>query len=270
MFQPEISRELGISRVTMTEHLAELEEDGLIYRNSVFFYTYRDGMGPRPLLWSIDDKYRIAIGVEISEHTAEITAINLYGLPLKCEMFRAEYENSGEYWGKIADKVKEFIASLEIDDADKKILGICFAIQGITSEDGAKITYGELLKCTGLKIDVFTEKLNYTCRFVNTTSCAALCELWLNPKLKSLFYFSMSEHLNGAFVMADDILQAAKVCQSMFEHIPACEKRRTRSVRAVAKLSESSWEIDCVIAPRLRHKIYSRRTSCAVFHEGRY
>ncbi len=223
VFQPEISRELGISRVTMTEHLAALEEDGLIYRNSVFFYTYRDGMGPRPVLWSTDDKYRIAVGVEISEHTAEITAINLYGDSLKCETFRADYENSGEYYGKIADKVKEFIDSLEIDDADKKILGIGFAFQGITSEDGAKVTYGELLKCIGLKIDVFAERLNYPCRFVNATSCAALCELWRTPKLKSLFYLSMSEHLNGAFVMADDILQAAKVCQSMFEHITACE-----------------------------------------------
>ena len=210
--QKDIPHSLKISRPTVTAHLSAMENEGLIFRTP-----------GRSITWSINSRYKIALGVEILKDSVKIIAIDLYGLPLKCEMFRANYENSGEYYGKIVDKVKEFIASLEIDDADKKILGIGFALQGLVSENGDTVIYGEILKCTGLKIDVFTEKLNYTCRFVNTTSCAALCELWLNPKLKSLFYFSMSEHLNGAFVMADDILQAAKVCQSMFEHITACE-----------------------------------------------
>ena len=222
VFQPEIPYELQMSRPTMTEHLAAMEEEGLIYRNKVFVYTYRDGLGRRPMLWSVDEKYRIAVGVEISEHTVEMAAINLYGEAMKCEKFRAEYENSESYYEDIAVKVKEFISSLEVRNPEEKILGIGFALQGIVSEDGGTVTYGEILKCTGLKIDVFRKRLNYPCKFIYATNCAALSELWLTPKYKSLFYISMDEHLSGALVMADDIFQSVQVHHSRFEHITAC------------------------------------------------
>lgn len=51
---------------------------------------------------------------------------------MKSESFPAEYEDSEKYYDLISDKVKEFISSIEVDDADKKILGIGFALQGLT------------------------------------------------------------------------------------------------------------------------------------------
>lgn len=210
--QKDIPNSLKISRPTVTAHLSAMENEGLIFRTP-----------GRSITWSINSRYKIALGVEILKDFVKIIAIDLYGLPLKCEMFRANYENSGEYYGKIVDKVKEFIASLEIDDADKKILGIGFALQGLVSENGDTVIYGEILKCTGLKIDVFAEKLNYPCCFVHEPDGAALSELWVSSELQDAVYLSMSEHLGGAFISDRRILNGQHRHSATFEHITACE-----------------------------------------------
>ena len=210
--QKDIPHSLKISRPTVTAHLSAMENEGLIFRTP-----------GRSITWSINSRYKIALGVEILKDSVKIIAIDLYGLPLKCEMFRANYENSGEYYGKIVDKVKEFIASLEIDDADKKILGIGFALQGLVSENGDTVIYGEILKCTGLKIDVFAEKLNYPCCFVHEPDGAALSELWVSHELENAVYLSMSEHLGGAFISDRRILNGQHRHSATFEHITACE-----------------------------------------------
>lgn len=209
--QKDIPRALKMSRPTVTAHLSAMENEGLIFRTH-----------GRPITWSVNSRYKIAVGVEILKDLVKIIAIDLYGLPLKLEKFTARYENSTEYYSYISVKIKEFIASLEIDDADKKILGIGFALQGLISEDGGTVIYGEILKCTGLKVDVFTRHLDYPCNFVHEPDGAALSELWVSPELESAVYLSMSEHLGGAMIYGRKILNGIHRHTATFEHIPAC------------------------------------------------
>ena len=209
--QNDIPRAMKMSRPTVTAHLSVMENEGLIFRTP-----------GRPITWSVNSCYKIAVGVEILKDSVKIIAIDLYGLPLKLEKFTAKYENSTEYYSYISVKIKEFIASLEIDDADKKILGIGFAIQGLVSEDGGTVIYGEILKCTGLTIDVFTRHLDYPCKFVHEPDGAALSELWVSPELEEGVYLSMSEHLGGALISGRKILNGIHRHSATFEHIRAC------------------------------------------------
>ena len=221
--QKDIPHSLRISRPTVTAHLSAMENEGLIVRNTAENTDSQNlSAGRRPITWSLNSRYKIALGVEIMKDVVKIIAIDLYGFPLKWEKFTAEYENSPKYYGYISVKVEEFIASLEIDAPCAKILGIGFALQGLVSEDGSTVIYGEILKCTGLKIDVFAERLNYPCCFVHEPDGAALSELWLSPDLEDAVYLSMSEHLGGAFIFGRGVKNGMHRHSATFEHITAC------------------------------------------------
>ena len=109
------------------------------------------------------------------------------------------------------------------DEAYKKILGIGFALQGLVSEDGTSVIYGEILKCTGLKVDVFTRWLDYPCKFVHEPDGAAVSELWVSPELDSGVYLSMSEHLGGALISQRKVINGMHRHSATFEHITACK-----------------------------------------------
>ncbi|MBR0167649.1 MAG: ROK family transcriptional regulator [Synergistaceae bacterium] len=222
--QKDIPHALKMSRPTVTAHLSAMENEGLIFRSTPGNSDSQShSAGRRPITWSVNSRYKIALGVEILKDVVKIIAIDLYGLPLKCEVLHEKYENSERYYEHITVKVREFIASLEVDDADKKILGIGFALQGLVSENGDTVIYGEILKCTGLKIDVFTKWLDYPCCFVHEPDGAALSELWVSHELQDAVYLSMSEHLGGAFISDRRILNGQHRHSATFEHITACE-----------------------------------------------
>ena len=220
VLQQDISRTLHMSRPTVASNLAAMEKDGLIFRSGL---AEVGQPGRRPVTWSAASDYRIAVGVEILKHSVKIAAVNLYGEAVKCESFHAEYANNDKYYEHISIEVKNFISSLEIDEAYKKILGIGFALQGLVSEDGTSVIYGEILKCTGLKVDVFTRWLDYPCRFVHEPDGAAVSELWVSPELDSGVYLSMSEHLGGALISQRKVINGMHRHSATFEHITACK-----------------------------------------------
>ena len=214
--QQEISRELRMSRPTVASNLSSLEQEGLIFRSGLLD---GDMPGRKPVTWSISAEYKIAVGVEIFKHAVKIIAIDLYGRPLKLQKLRIEYENCEAYYERVSSVIKEFINGLGLKD---EILGIGFALQGLVSEDGESVIYGEILKCTGLKIDVFMRWLDYPCRFVHEPDGAAISELWVSPELQDAVYLSMSEHLGGAVISRRKVINGMHRHAATFEHITAC------------------------------------------------
>ena len=218
--QQDIYRELRMSRPTVASNLASLEQEDLIFRSGL---VDGDMPGRKPVTWSVNSCYKIALGVEILKDFVKIIAIDLYGHALKWEKLPIGYENTESYYRTISANVRKFIAGLKLEDADSKILGIGFALQGLVSEDGTTVIYGEILKCTGLKIDVFTKWLDFPCSFVHEPDGAALSELWVSPELQDAIYLSMSEHLGGALIAGRRILNGMHRHSATFEHILACE-----------------------------------------------
>ena len=216
--QQEISIALGISRPTVAYNLCELENEGLILKNGTLEI---DQPGRKPVVWTANAECKIAVGVEIMKHVVKIIAINLYAEKIKREVVEVEFKNETSYFKFISEKVKNFISSLELKDAYKKILGIGFALQALVSEDGNTIIYGEILKCTGLKIDVFSRWLDYPCRFMHDPDAAALSELWVSPELQNAMYLSMSIHLGGALISRRKIMNGIHRHCATFEHIEA-------------------------------------------------
>ena len=217
--QQEISSALNISRPTVAYNLRELEEDGLIIKSALPDSNQSGQSGRKPSIWSADSDYKIAVGVEILINEIKIIAINLYGSKIKREVIKINFTNDEKYYKYISERVKNFIDSLNIHDASRKILGIGFALQGLVSDDGKTVIYGEILKCTGLKIEVFTKWLDYPCIFVHEPDGAALSELWVSPELTSAIYLSLSVHLGGAVIYHRKILNGMHRHSATFEHI---------------------------------------------------
>ena len=222
VFQQNIVSDLNMSRPTVINHLSAMKKEGLIFRSRSAAQKNTNPPGRTPVTWSVNARYKIALGVEILKESVKIIAVDLYGHALRCEKIFIDYQNTESYYCTIAENVKKFIANLKLEKVGSKILGIGFALQGLVSEDGQTVIYGEILKCTGLKIDVFTKWLDYPCRFVHEPDGAALSELWVSPELRDAVYLSMSEHLGGAFISDRKILNGLHRHSATFEHILAC------------------------------------------------
>ena len=216
--QQEISIALNISRPTVAYNLRELENDGLIQQSGLLEV---DQQGRKPVIWTANADYKIAIGVEILRKVVKIIAINLYASKIAREVIEIEYANHESYFKSVSERVKKFIASLKLKHANEKILGIGFALQGLVSADGTTVIYGEILKCTGLKVDVFQKFLDYPCRFIHEPDGAALSELWVSPELEKAVYLSMSVHLGGAVIANRKIMNGMHRHSATFEHITA-------------------------------------------------
>ncbi|MBO7253070.1 MAG: ROK family transcriptional regulator, partial [Oscillospiraceae bacterium] len=136
--QQDIAYALRLSRPTIATNLAELEEDGLIYKNG---QLDSDQIGRKAVAYSITPDYRIAIGVEIMNDVVKIIAVDLYGKKIYRVVLEIPYKNQALYYKKVSNSILEFIEDLEVPE--DKILGIGFAMQGLVSADGSTIVYGK-------------------------------------------------------------------------------------------------------------------------------
>ena len=220
VLQQNIADDLNMSRPTVINHLSAMKKEGLIIRSSA---ADSNAPGRNPVIWSVNAAHKIALGVEILKESVKIIAIDLYAKTLRWERLIIDYTNTESYYQEICENIKQFITNLKLEKVGSKILGIGFALQGLVSEDGDSVIYGEILKCTGLKIDVFTKHLPYPCKFVHEPDGAALSELWVSPELQNAVYLSMSEHLGGALISGRRIINGMHRHNATFEHITACK-----------------------------------------------
>ena len=219
VLQQNIINDLKLSRPTIIKHLTVMRKEELLLRRRLPLEPNTPGRAP--VMLSVNAKHKIALGVEILKDSVKIIAIDLYGKALRWEKLFMDYENTDTYYQEICENVKQFITRLKLPKVGSKILGVGFALQGLVSEDGSTVIYGEILKCTGLKIDVFTKYLPYPCMFVHEPDSAALSELFVSPELQDAVYLSMSEHLGGAFIFGRKILNGIHRHSATFEHITA-------------------------------------------------
>ena len=212
--QQEISYELHLSRPTVTANLADMEKDGLIIKNGLIDTEY---VGRKAAAYSIDANYRIGIGVEILKKEINMIAVNLYGEKIDRTACDITFERKEPYFETVCRKILDFKNTLGI--REEQILGIGFAMQGLSAPDGQTILYGKILSCTGLSLSRFSCHLPYPCTFIHDADSAALSELWVSPELSDGFYLSLSRHLGAAIISKRIILSGKHGHNSTIEHI---------------------------------------------------
>ena len=212
--QQDIAYALQLSRPTVAAALTEMEEMGMILKSG---YLDSDQIGRKAAAYSIDETFRVAVGVEIMRPRVKFVAADLYGRTLGREIWDFPYANEQAYFSRVSEKILAFIHKLSLPD--EKILGIGIAIQGLVNADGSEVVYGTILDCTGLKIEVFTRHLPFPCAFVHDSDAAAISEIWCSPGLKNAYYLSMSRHLGGSIINNRRIAIGRDGRSTLFEHI---------------------------------------------------
>ncbi|TWE01199.1 putative NBD/HSP70 family sugar kinase [Neobacillus bataviensis] len=218
----EIANQLHLSLPTVTQNLVRLEKEKLIEKSGRF----ESSVGRRAAAYAICPQARISIGVEIQKRTVQILAIDLRGHAFQQERLAMEYSNEDRYYKELSQAVQTFISSLDV--REEQVLGIGFAVQGLTSNDGKKITYGKILISTGLDIEVFSQYLPYPCMFLHDAKCAATTELWVRSDIGDAVYLSIGPHLGGAIIIDGQIYMGKEGHSGTVEHMtihpdgPAC------------------------------------------------
>jgi len=209
----EIANQLHLSLPTVTQNLVRLEKEKLIEKSGQF----ESSVGRRAAAYAICSQARISIGVEIQKRSVQILAINLLGSAFWQERLAMDYSNEDHYYKELSQAIQSFISSLNVIEG--QILGIGFAVQGLTSNDGKNITYGKILIATGLGIEVFSQYLPYPCMFLHDAKCAATTELWVRNDLDDAVYLSIGPHLGGAIIINSQIYMGKEGHSGTVEHM---------------------------------------------------
>ncbi|MGG0453952.1 ROK family transcriptional regulator [Priestia megaterium] len=209
----EIANQLNLSLPTVTQNLVRLEEKRLIEKSGQF----ESSVGRRATAYAICPQAHISIGVEILKKTVCILAIDLLGIAFAKRELSIEYLNTDRYFKEVSNAVDDFISSLNVEK--EQVLGIGFAVQALTSTDGKSITYGKILNCTGLDIEVFSQHLDYPCVFFHDAKCAATTELWIRNDIGDIIYLSIGTHLGGALIINNQIYMGREGHSGTIEHM---------------------------------------------------
>ena len=212
--QQDITYELRLSRPTVASKVNELESMGMIKKDG---QISSDLVGRKASAYSIVPDYRIAIGVEIQENLFKILTVDLSGSYSTRKVFDLPYVNSEEYVHSVCDHINAYIEALSI--RDEQLLGIGISLPGLVSADGAEVTYGRILDCTGLKLSRFQKYLQHPCRFLHDASAAAGSELWASPELPDFVYLNISIHLGASLIRNREIFTGKHGYAATIEHV---------------------------------------------------
>lgn len=211
--KPEIVSEMHLSRPTVDQILKELIE-----RELISFDGYVNSTGGRKAdAIAFNANARLSVGVELLRDSYEIVAINLYGEILKAEKHPARFENHDRYILKVCQSVNAFIDALP--EAKDRVLGVNIVLQGLISSDGASVTYGKILNCTGLSVKHFQRHINMPCLMAHDGESAAMLELWFSPDIVNAIFFHIRSNMSGALIIGGKFLKGNELKSGVFEHM---------------------------------------------------
>lgn len=209
----EIANQLHLSLPTVTQNLVALEDAGLIEKGGQF----ASQVGRKAVAYTLCLQAGIGIGVEILKKQIRILAVDLKGQICGCTEYELLYRNDDAYYKEIAGYVSTFIEDSGF--TKKQILGIGFAVQGLTTADGQEIIFGKTLGYTGLKITALSGYLPYPCMFLHDAKCAAATELWNRRDLTDAIYLSIGKHLGGAVIIGGQTVMGKQDHGGAVEHM---------------------------------------------------
>lgn len=208
-----IANALAISLPTVSQHLITLINEGLIEKSGQLV----SAVGRRAMSYQIIPTAKIAVGIEILAKNVYITALNLYGKKEAKEKFRLNFQPVQLYFGELQQIVKDFLKKYNY--TEDQILGIGLGMQGLASPDGSCMTYGKILDCTGLSIQMFADYFSVPCKFIHDAECASISELWENPEINDAIYLSIGQHLGGAIIVNGEFQNGLTGKSGTFEHM---------------------------------------------------
>lgn len=194
----EIASTLKLSLPTVTQNLAELGEQGLIFENGNFQSTG----GRKAKIISCRANAKIAIGLDITRGHLSGVLVNLAGEILYSVRERIKYEPTVQYYEKMKMMVDEIIRKGSIDP--DSILGVGISVPGIVGADHRTVRTSYVVDVSSL-FDSLKSYLKYSYAIINDAKSGGFAELWYSDKVENMVYLSLSNSVGGAIFLNGEI-----------------------------------------------------------------
>jgi len=204
---------LGLSLPTVTTHLTELCDAGLVVENGTFGNTGgRNAKG-----YSIDFGARLALGVDINKTHISVVVVDLRGDILHSVVDRRVYEKTPAYYKRLGELVASAMECVQV--TKEQLLGVGISVQGLLSKDRKEVIFGPVLDNKGETVEIYTQHIPYYCELFHDSDSAAFAEMWVSPELINAVYLSLSTNLGGALIIGREIFSGNGFTAGKLEHM---------------------------------------------------
>lgn len=190
---------LNLSAPTVAKIVEKLVEEGLIQDG----VTLQSSGGRKPKTLSFIPTSHNAIGVEIMTGTIRLVLVDLWGAINFARTYALPFECSDAYLETVASHIKTFIQRSRINP--DKLLGIGISICGSIRTNSMVVEYSSLLGVRDWDMSRLAELLEYPVRLINDAYAAGFMEFKMNTRMNRMYYISLSEGVDGAMLVDDEI-----------------------------------------------------------------
>lgn len=206
----ELAKELGLSMPTVLSNVNDLLEKGI----AVELGEYESTGGRKAKSLGINRKYARAVGVLITGNHLEMVMVNLGYEVEQSKRIRLSFSPEMEYLMTVADEVKQFIQSC---DLEKPPLGIGIAIPGIVDTKERCVIKSHALHLENYSLRILEQLLELPVYFDNDANAAMLAEDL--QKNRNALYLSLNHTLGGAFCMNGKLYRGENQKAGEFGHM---------------------------------------------------
>ncbi|MCI9007728.1 MAG: ROK family transcriptional regulator [Lachnospiraceae bacterium] len=196
----DIQLQLGLSLPTVTQHLTDLLNEGLIFQNGYM----RNTGGRNAITYSFKDDAKLAIGLDITRHHITAVVINLQGAVIAQLRIRYTFERTDTYLRRLGEVVNQIISENAIDIS--RVLGVGVGLPGLTNASYDRIVYGKILDIEDSTTEDYSRYINFPVRIFNDANAACDIELYSTTNTKpNGFYIMLSNNVGGAIFINDSV-----------------------------------------------------------------
>ena len=228
-----------ISLSTVDNNLKLFLQQGLIEKQG---FNSSSG-GRKAQFFSINPKYRIALGMGVLQDHLHIVAVDLKGNVIGYESTDLHFAPEPKYFNKVHEFIASFVEQLKLSSPQERILALNIAVQGLLDESGETLRFGNLLGFNNhnhdhdetkamplsqgqsqsqshtLSIQPFIEDTGFVGRMYHDSKAAAFYECWTHPDLEQGTVFLLNRNLGGAIVVAGEVVNGLNASAGIIEHM---------------------------------------------------
>lgn len=187
----DVVAKLELSLPTVTQHLCQLMQEGLIEESGSFGNTG----GRRARAYALVPNARTAIGLDITQHHVTAAAVDLLGRVIAAQRHRIAFSRTDAYYRFLGEAVAQIKTEAALPE--NSILGVGIGLPGITAPDNGSVSYGEVLGITGATCGEFSQYIPWHTTLHHDTDAASFAEMWGSPDIPNAFYLMLSASVGG-------------------------------------------------------------------------
>lgn len=188
----DLVRELQLSLPTVTQNLANLQDEGLIDGSGFLGNTG----GRRAKTYSVVADARTAIGLDVTRNHITSVAVDLNGSVIARLRVRVPFSRTPAYYERLGQIVRTTVENAGLDE--RAILGVGIGVPGLITPDNQRVFYGKILNFTDATCEEFSQDIPFRSALFNDANAAGFAETWMNRDLDNAFYIMLSNNVGGA------------------------------------------------------------------------